>query len=67
MISLLGIIGGLLSKYKPWPEDDDLKPGLYLLPSNENFEVIVKSSSDGMCQAEIRPRKDKPDESTTVR
>lgn len=56
-----------MSKYKPWPEDDDLKPGLYILPSNENFEVIVKSSSDGMCQAEIRPRKDKTDESTTVR
>ena len=66
MISLLGIIGGLLSKYKPWPEDDDLKPGLYLLPSNENFEVIVKSSSDGLCHAEIRTRKYKPDESTTV-
>jgi len=50
-----------VSKYKPWPEDDDLKPGLYILPSNENFEVIVKSSSDGLAQAEIRPRKDKPD------
>lgn len=42
-----------MKKYKPWPEDDVLTPGIYLL-ENE-IEVICRSSKDSYAEIELKP------------
>lgn len=42
-----------MSKYKPWPEDGQLlKSGLY--PIEGDYDLIVKTCRDDLCEAEVR-------------